>query len=453
MKKILSILCSFLFIFAIFISGCSSLTNFTNTKAGIIFDGGNSVVVENYLFYANGFASDYTGFSDMGDYNTAKTYAHLSRVNLEDFTSKDLYTSSENVEEVSGGDVVGFGKSYIFAYGQQVYFVAPNVHKTNENKNDFKYLSFFKVNFDGSGRSELFTTENEYDSTNGQMVAIEYGNNAYLIVYDGTKLVSIDITNGGNAKKVNVEATSVALPKEGNAWDGNIYYTKNKDKSSENNDVYKISVAGQNETKITPTSESSYKVTFTGRVGNTIYYTLANTSNSISYSYYASASDISSKRISTAGTVFYKPAVSNIAQINGGSSYSRATGIIFESNSKILYKNTETEEEAYTILDDYSGAKIICNVGTDLYFATSSGIYKTIIGDFENVTTLVSGMTITTDSVGFDLVYFEGEVAGINDIYFFAKRTYSEETADDDKTDENIYLYRMSDKQLLGKTI
>ena len=322
-------------------------------------------------------------------------------------------------------------------------------------KTKMHLITYLSLRFDGSGRTEIFTTENAYDSTNGQMVAVEYGDKAYLIIYDGTKLTSFDITNGGVAKKVNVTATSVALPKEGNAWDGNLYYTQDKDStnSSEGNEVYKISVTGADETKITPANDVNYTVTFTGRVNNTIYYTLLNKSNSISYSYYANASDISSKRIATAGTMFYKPAVSNITEIYGGSSYSRVSGIVFTSNSKLIYKNTETNEEPVAILGDYSGAKIICNIGTDLYFATTSGIYKTTIGDFDNVTTLVSGMTITVDSVGYNPVYLDNEMVGINDIYFFAQRTYSEETEDEDKTDENVYLYRMSDKQMLGKTI
>lgn len=453
MKKILLFLCSFMFVFAIFISGCSDLSNFTNEAKGIIFNGGDCVIVEDYLFYANGFASDYTDFKDMTDYNNAKQFSYLSRVNLKDFSAEDIYTSSEKVEVVSENDVVGFGKGYIFAYGQQVYFVAPNLHKTNENNNAFKYLTFFKINFDGGGRSEIYTTENEFDTEKGQIVAVEFGKSAYIIVYDGTKLVSLDITNGG--KKVNEnEVKSVALPKEKDAWDGNLYYTKGEDSE---NEVYKIKVDGTASKKITADNDVNYTVTFTGRVSNTIYYTLLNQSNNISYSYYANARDISESRMATAGTVFYKPSVSNITKIYGGSSYSRATGIIFTSNGKLLYKNTTENTEPELILDDYSDAKIICNVGTDVYFATTSGLYKVTVGDFDNVTTIVSEMTIKTEMIGYNLSYLDGEVAAMNDIFFYAQRAYSADTEDEDKKDENVYLYRVAsgstEAQIMGKTV
>lgn len=472
MKKILTLLCSMMFVCALFLTGCGGLSNFENTTKGIIYGGGNSVVVGDYLFYANGFSASITSASEAKEYNEAKKYSAINRIKLSELKTKDKYTTPEDVEKMSDLDVVGFEEGYMFAYGQQVYYVSPNTHRTKDNKQNYKYTSIFKINLDGSGRKEIFTTKNEFDATKGKIVAIEYNEMAYLLIYDGTNLTTFDITNNQATKKASLDSiTSVAFPQENNDWDGNIYFTRDQENLDgvTGNEVYKIAANESTETKLTPDNEVEYTVTFTGRINNDVYYTLIDESISKTRTCVADTTDILSGRISTSGKEIYVKEISNIIEVEGGSNFSKAKGFIFTSNGSIMYQNTKNVQVDPVLLINsttYTNAKIICVAGPDVYFATSSGIYRVSVLD-RVVSQLVSGMTITTSVTGFAYSELDGEIMGVKDIYFFAQRVYEPEAETEDKTeteteeveekDTNIYLYRLNvntkETQLFGKTI
>jgi len=467
MKKILSLLLCAFFGITLLLAGCGGLSDVENNERGIIYNGGSVALVNDYLFYANGFVKDYSSMADMTAYNNATKYANLNRVKTDGLVNATKYKSSENIETVSGGDVTGFGKTYMFAYGKNVYYITPNTHKTNENKQAFDYLSVYKVGLNGGGRHELMTTKAAFDATNGKIVALEYKEVAYIMIFDGQNLTTIDITNS-DSKKVELEdVTSVAFPQEDASWNGQIYYTKNKqnsDGSTTGNEVYQIAVSGGEETKITKEGENTKTIKFVGRVDDTSFYTISKGEDS-AHTYMIEGSSISSEYFTTAGKEFYPKEISKIRKVDGGASYQDQNGYLFNSGSIVLYKNTSKEGDPVVLIDNatYADAKIIASVGTYVYFSTTSGIYK-VHTSTKEISTIVDGMTITADIAGYTYNIVDGQKISIKDIYFYAQREYDpeaeEETTEEETEetkDENVYLYTVSanggDAKLVGKTI
>ncbi len=461
MKKILSLLLCLLFGFSIVLAGCGNgLENVTNNEKGIIYNGGSVALVSDYLFYANGFASDYSSMKEMNAYNDATKYASLNRIKNENISTATKYASSEKVESVSNGDLVGFGKTYTFAYGDNLYYVCPNTHRTNENKQAFDYLTVFKINYNGSNRKEIYTTKQAFDSTNGRIVALEYNDVAYIMIFDGANLVTIDITNGGNKVELS-DVTSVAFPQENADWNGQVYYTRNAVEGGlgQGNDVYSIAVSGGEENKVTNDGENTKTVTFIGRSDDTAFYTISTSGEESSADTYILDCDaLANEMFTSASEFFYPKTISNIVKVDAGTSYFDQAGYVFTVDGTVVYHNTASGNTGWIIdKEKYADAKVIAAVGTYVYFATTTGIYKVTTNDRTNVTKILDGMTFKTDRFGYTFNIANGENMSLKNIYFFATRVYAEDAKEEDKADTNVYLYQVSanggEAVLLGKTI
>ena len=458
MKKLLSLLLCGMFGLAVFLTGCGNgLTNVENTEKGIIYNGGSVAMVGDYLFFANGFASDHASMEDMAAYNNATKYAGLNRVQKDNVNSATLYAPSDKVEKVSQNDLVGMAQTYMFAYGDNLYYVAPTTHKTNENKIAFDHLSVFKINYNGTGRSEIFYTESAFDTTNGKIVALEYNNVAYIMIYDGANLVTIDITNGGTKTNLD-EVTSVAFPQEYADWNGVLYFTKDADASTSGNEVYQIKVDGTNETQLTREGELSETVKFIERYDDQVFFTMGEEGAEVSHTYLADASDIDSSFFTAAGEIYYYSAISDVIKVCTEESLSRLAGFIFTSNGVVMYQNEFTQEDPQVLIDSstYSNAKVIAAIGEYVYFSTASGIYKVSLST-KQIVELVTEMTITTGVCGYTYQMLDGEKVALDKIYFYAQREYDEEDEDVDTSDENVYLYQVSanggDVKMVGDPI
>lgn len=463
MKKILSLLLCAMFGFAIFLTGCGTgLAEIQNDNDGIIYNGGAVAEVGDYLFFANGFKSDYSSIEDNKAYNESAKYAGISRVALSEFEAEDKYTTSEKVGVLSNSDVAGFSKTYMFVYGNNIYYVCPSTHKTSENKNAFDYLSIFKAKTNGAGKKEIYTTKTSFDTSNGKLVAIEYNNIAYILLYDGENLVSLDITNSDT--KIEMEdVTSVALPQENANWNGKIYYTKDKenaDSQTDGNEIYSIVADGTEETRITKDGELSDAVTFSTRIDDNLFYTISDSSDESSFTYVISASDLQDNLLDLDNMEyeFYPHTISNVKKVDCGSAYSTTKGYLYTAGGSVFFQNTVSNSEPTKIIDSskYSSAKVIAQAGAFVYFSTSSGIYKVSLLTNE-VTTIIKDMTITTDIAGYTTYSLNGEITDLKDIYFYATRTFSDDATDEEKEDTNIYLYQVSatggEAQIFGKTI
>ena len=459
-----------IFASTIVISGCSSISPVKNESKEILFNGGSVVSVGDYLFYGNGFAGGVDDFntSSNSEYNLAKQYSYLSRVNKDGFV-KSKFANENKVEKLDDA-VVGYSNAYMFVLGNYIYYATPNLHKTSQNKYIWKYVTFFRSDLSGGNKKEIYTTT-AYDSAKAKIRAVSYNNSHYLIVYDGTNLVKISLGNTCSTKVISNKVTSVALPDEGENWNGYIYYTENResDIGQKGNVVYKVNVEDDQISKIC--QENDLTITFTGRVENTLFYTFKNEMTSISETYILNA-DNQLGNFATSGKRFYSLEIFDVDAI--ASENELYKGYVFSTNvsdkTQVMYYNIYQASKDYNyspkifITGEEGYLDCVVSYGTLFYYSTSEAIMQKNVTskDYSNsAKTIVSDMTINTGSFGYDFSYVDGEISRLNNIYFYAQRVYDEEAEDYDEeeaTDENYYLYAvnsngLSEPALFGKVL
>ena len=459
MKKFGKIISLFLLagLFSVALVGCSTSSGIPNSKSDqIIFNGGIISVVDDNLFYANGYVDG--EITTMDEYNAAAEYSYLARLDSNESTS--AYSSPENVNKLNS-DVLGYENAYSFVLGDYVYYASPNKHRTSSNEHVFTYVSLFKTRLNGADTAELMTTSS-FDSATAEFRAVQTQGQSYLLVFDGTALSSINLSND-EVSKISSAATSVALPREGESFDGKVYFTEDKDNSygQSGNEVFEYNLLTGEKNAIMKTINNT--ITFTGRVGDELFFTRLNETTQVSRTYRLDTQRLASAAFLSAAESFYSAEIDNVFRIesNTASSYN---GYVFTSSlsgeAQLLYRrDSDSSTVRLAASDEFSS---ILFVNKDfVFFSTDSGIsYKSVMTPSET-TTLVSDMTIISTKIGYERF----ESGNLKNIYFYAQRVYEEtdevtdETTDaEEETDTNYYLYKLSftalvSPQLLGKTV
>lgn len=441
------------------LAGCSKDSGIPNSKSDqIIYNGGIVSVVDDNIFYANGYSN--SDITTMDEFNAAAEYSYLARLNLNE-NETDPYSSPENVVKLNS-EVVGYENTYSFVVGDFVYYASPNKHQTSSNTYVFTYVSLFKTRLNGSDTKELMTT-NSFDTEKAQFSVVEVEGQKFWLVYDGTALNIINLNND-KVIKISDSATSVALPKENETFNGKVYYTEDKENKygETGNEVFEYDLVLNESKAIMKTINNT--VTFTGRCGDDVFYTRVNALTNVTKTYKADAKDFESQTFLTAGEEFYSAEISEIWKIES-ENLSSYNGYIFTSslsgNAQILYKRNSASNPI-VLLASGSYSSLLFVSGDLVYYSTSDGIaYKSVSSPTEE-TKLVEGLTIIADKIGYDFY----ESGNLKNLYFYAQRIYLEDDEDstestsetEENDDTNYYLYMISASsqstpQLLGKTV
>ncbi len=420
------------------LAGCGVQTDIKNQSNEIIYNGSVVSVVGDEIIFSNAYKSD--DITSMSDYKSFANTAYLATTSSDGLV--DVYTSPEKVTKLKS-EVTGFGNMYSFVYGNNIYYAAPNKHKTSENQHVFTYVSFFLFFFDGSGTKEFLTT-NSYDTATAQIRALKFGDNAYLFVYDGTALNVIDLQND-KVTLISDKATSVALPHEGEKWNGTVYYSEDKEHSygQSGNAVKKYSLSESQSTNLS--LSQNYTISFTGRTGDELFFTRTHTPTSVSNTFKEDATVFEGLELSTAGKSFYSASVSNVYATGGGN---LQEGYLFTSslsgNEQIMYmSSSSTQPQVFLANGDYS--ELLLVYGDLVYYSTSEGINYKVISSGE-VVNVVSDMTIETSKLGYDFYETEqGAKPNLKNIYFYAQREYAEDDeTEEEERDTGKYLYTVA---------
>lgn len=431
------------------LTGCGVQTDIKNDSSDILYNGGIVSVVGDHLVFANGYKSD--DISTISNYNDFAKVSYLAAVNSENIAN-DKFVSPEGVKKLNS-KVLGYKNEYMFVYGNSIYYATPNLHKTGSNQHVFTYVSFFKCNFDGSGETELLTTQS-YDSEKAVIRALKFDGKAYLFVFDGTDLYVINLQN--NTKKcISSKATSVAIPSEGDEWNGKVFYTESKENSNgqKGNQVFSYDVKeGKSKSLNNNINET---VTFTGRIRDRVFYTHKDEITSVTTTKVADSNRYSQVAFASAGVDYYDSEISNIISITGNDDDDYNT-VIFTSSltgsSQVMIEKPNSDKCVLLENDKYSDV-IFAHNGL-IYYSTDSGICCKDV-DTNETTTLVEDMEIISGKVGYNI----DEDGCVTHLYFYAKLVYPEddETEEDDK-DTNYYLYQVEttgykNVSLVGKKI
>ena len=444
MKKLTKGLLACAFTGAMILTGCGGVANIENQKKDeVLYQGGQVVSVGDYLFYSNGFASGVDSFGERSEteYNAARQYSYLSRINKKDFDG-NLY-KNENATDKISDKIVGYVNSYMFVYGDYIYYATPNMHTTGENKHVWKYVSIFRCKLDGSDSKEIYTTKT-YDSSTAEIKAVKYDGQAYLLIFDGTNLVKINV--GNSLAKTITEVpgvTGVAMPKEGEEFNGNIYYTTSRGDGQNGNVLKKFNLkSGES---VVVAKENNKEITLVGRVKDMVFYTVKDYENPNKKTETFAIDVVKSESFLTALTekIFYSANIDNIQAIaKDNNLYS---GYVFtttpSSKEEVRYynsykaKNNPLYNAELLVTGDEGYSDTVVIDGLNFYYSDANGIKKKNIIDFE-AEEIVSGYTINAGYFGYDYSYIDDQISRVSTIYFFAK-----EVKENDETGDNYYLY------------
>lgn len=116
----------------------------------------------------------------------------------------------------------GYGKGGIFILGDAIYYATPNNLKDKQGNVQYTKTDFFRMSLDGRNTKKLYTTESE--SSSSPYTFMVKDGFTYLVVLDGTNLVSIkiDMKSGKveDTLRLAEDVTSAVLPVKPVYYDG-----------------------------------------------------------------------------------------------------------------------------------------------------------------------------------------------------------------------------------------
>lgn len=222
-----------------FLTACgpAKLENNPDKNLEAFGNGGLAVVKGEYLYYVNGY-QDYTEFTDVrkdnkyGDIVRSGIY-RTKLVNGK--VARDENGFLEDTECVVS-HCVGFDKGGFYIVGDYIYYLTPHMENARDENNEKvlknDWVDICRINIDGTNQKRLaYTTED--DRINAWAVYTIDGK-PYVVLHDGTKIVSVDGENGNAVTMAENVASAVLLEQENftygedNLADGYkyVYYTR-----------------------------------------------------------------------------------------------------------------------------------------------------------------------------------------------------------------------------------
>lgn len=169
---------------------------------------GSALVYNNYIYFANAFASSSSltqGENDFGSVDNSAIY----RIATTDgkITTNEETTMPENLEKAVS-KIAGSEYSFMYSSGNYIYFASPSTHFNDSRSTVFTYNAYIRINTDGTGYTEFYAST----STITQQTVLTINNEEYLILVDGTKLVKIKLGSTiSNAVVLAEDFTSVVF--------------------------------------------------------------------------------------------------------------------------------------------------------------------------------------------------------------------------------------------------
>lgn len=286
MKKFITNLVLVICLCATLLCSCgkSGLKDNPATDAQIIGNGGYSVVKGDYLYYVNGYLSDYkTTLSNYKKDNVfgKVTYGAVYRTKINgNHLQKDDNGFLKTTERVVP-KVVGFENGGFYIVGDYIYYGTPYMQKNADGVLQNDRVSFNCIKIDGTGNKEMYVSGENVESIDWKVY--DYNGNAYLVVVEDKAVTSV-FFEGKKVKttKIAEEVSAVMLNDDTVPANDSVFYTREvkdneKDYTTSGNLICKTSFVSGGETVYEMDKASKFELkAFTN---NRIYYTkeLSNT--------------------------------------------------------------------------------------------------------------------------------------------------------------------------------
>ncbi len=442
MKKLLKILVLFLVLTSVTLFGCSNNNQSTLTlpasNALVVSNGGTAVQKGDYLYFINGFYSLSNidkGDNHWGDFGYQGAIYRTKLTNLNLLKDSDGFLTNA---ELIVPKLVGYENGGFYIYGDYIYYSTPN-NGEDRNGNTLKNKTdYYRVNLDGKNNVLVYSSNTD-SLTAGDWTIYVLDNTHYLVVKDGTDLVSVK-ANGNVANKVvmasnitsavflnysTFENNTRAVAEKFNNY---IYYTRNLNETetttfSAGNVLARVKINTSTEEKVYSLDNAS-TYTLTDVKNNSIYYTKAH-SSLLDSTYLFKNSLTSTGALNKSNEVqltFETYSAKYVVNINGtGNSLTYVVG--YNSNDLKLITVNSTGVPSYkslltksiTILSLYEG-KLLYLDSAD---ANKLKYINVLAEDIEEIEVITNGKTIKTDVK--NLIDFNGDTT-----YFFASYTGEE---------------------------
>ncbi len=110
----------------------------------------------------------------------------------------------------------GYSKGGIFIYDNAVYFASPNKEKNSTGTVQTTRTDFFMMPLNGGEPIKIYTTSEKKDTSSEEYAFYKYKNSVYLVVSEGSNIVSVKIdpskAEAADPVTFKVNATSVFFP-------------------------------------------------------------------------------------------------------------------------------------------------------------------------------------------------------------------------------------------------
>ena len=374
-------------------AGCNNLPAFTdNPKPTDTVEGNGTLAVTkgDYVYYTNGFM----GYADVGETNKLGNITHtaLYRTKLEDNRvvenqpqlddeGEEIFDKTQGIQhtDVLVSKVCGFEYSALYIFGDYIYYTTPNNQKNKELEVCTDLIDFCRTRIDrSSGQEVLYTTTNPGSAVDFTMYELD--GTVYLIVLDGSagnESSSIFVRTFGKQNKtfttsddLNItsfaKATYTSSDQMVSATESDVYFTYTKGTFVDTNTLAKMDLSNGEVTDLAFENGVSY--TLQSIVSGKLYYTKATTSTEGAYIYYNTlgASFASTESKLTANDYAeYVPYSHNVG-----------TGVIvYDSDSKCIYKKSTTDVSAILLVSDVTVTSFVGVQGNNVYYIADNNVY------------------------------------------------------------------------------
>ncbi len=216
-----------------------------DTSYTVTSQGGSVVSYGNYVYFINGTRGydDADGTANVWN-EVVKGGLYRAEYNGEKYTANDgttrfkiaadnkgiefRYTDGKdyfdepieivNVDAIAPKTVgtSGYGKGGLFIYDNYAYFATPNNSKNSVGTVQTTRTDFFMMPLSGGKPVKLYTTGEGTDTSSSAYAFYKYGGSVYLVVNEGTKIISVRVDTGkakaDDPVSYDVGATSVCFP-------------------------------------------------------------------------------------------------------------------------------------------------------------------------------------------------------------------------------------------------
>ncbi|MEG1752067.1 MAG: hypothetical protein RR140_02125 [Clostridia bacterium] len=392
MKKFGLMFCTIILSAVLIFGGCAEkpLEQVPN-NAIIVGNGGTSVVIGDYIYYANNFETSLTA-----DIVEGKKTGLLNRIKTINGKIETKETNPQNIENVNKV-FVGYGATNMFISGRKLFFTTPNTLKTDKGETAYDRVCIYKTDLNGNNLTKMYTAEGNlakvyFTTVNGK---------DYAIVKDDKKLSRIELSN---FKTVQISDKCAEIVFEQNSnylffttarTDKNTGNILNKYEISTNLSAIKSEVIGKTIVLISQSHDE-------------LFYSEGTQTNSSNFEDNQPQKHISATTI-TNPTWLGKNRYNEKLQV----------AFIFETNLYFKPYTLSQIENDYKIPTTECGTptNIIFEDGTWVYFITNSGLWRVRVGTADDngknfVIEQITAKTITN----VNNIDFNGDHA-----YFFAK--------------------------------